>query len=59
MGCVPSDVCAQRVIATDESTRASSSTAIAYATESPPPPPYSVGKGMPIRSSSPRRLTMS
>ena len=59
MGWVPSEVWAHSVIATDESTRASSSTAIAYASESPPPPPYSGGNGMPIRSSSPRRLTIS
>jgi len=58
-GWVPSEVWAQTVIATDESTRASSSTASAYASESPPPPPYSCGNGIPIRSSSPRRRTIS
>src|SRR5947209_6263499 len=59
MGCVPSDVCAQRVIATDESTRASSSTTSAYACVPASAPPYSVGKGIPIRSSSARRRTIS
>ena len=37
------------MIATDESIRVSSSTAIAYESVSPPPPPYSSGIGMPIR----------
>ena len=38
MGIVPRDVCAATVIATDESTRVSSSTAIAYETVSEPAP---------------------
>ena len=40
------------MIATDESMRVSSSIAIAYASVSVPPPPYSSGIGMPIRPSS-------
>ena len=38
-GCVPREVWAQRVIATEESTRVSSSTAIAYESVSVPAPP--------------------
>ena len=38
-GLVPSEVCAATVMATDESTRASSSIARAYASVSPPAPP--------------------
>ncbi len=59
MGCVPSEVCAQSVIATEESTRVSSSTASAYASVSPPPPPYSSGNGIPIRFSAPSFATIS
>src|SRR4051812_26645266 len=59
MGCVPSDVCAHIVIATEESTRVSSSTAIAYASVSPPAPPYSSGNGIPISPSSPSWATIS
>ena len=46
---MPSDVCAHIVIATLESIRVSSSTAIAYGSESPPAPPYSSGNGIPIQ----------
>ena len=56
---MPSDVCAHSVIATLESTRVSSSTAIAYASESAPAPPYSSGNGMPISPSSPSLATIS
>ncbi len=56
---MPREVCAHSVIATDESTRVSSSTAIAYASESPPAPPYSSGNGMPISPSSPSCLTIA
>ena len=52
-GCVPSDVCAHIVIATLESIRVSSSTAIAYCSDEPPAPPYSSGNGIPIQPSSP------
>ena len=58
-GWVPSEVWAHSVIATEESTRVSSSTASAYASVSPPPPPYSSGKGMPIRFSFPSFSTIS
>ena len=58
-GIVPSDVCAATVIATDESTRVSSSTAIAYESVSPPAPPYSSGTGMPMSPSSASSATMS
>ena len=57
-GWVPSEVCAHTVIATEESTRASSSTASAYASVSPPPPPQLCGKGIPISPSSPSSATM-
>src|SRR3954451_24740459 len=59
MGCVPSDVCAHMVIPTEESTRVSSSTAIAYASVSPPAPPTSSGNGMPMSPSSPSLATIS
>src|SRR5215218_3287166 len=59
MGCVPSDVCAHIVIATEESTRVSSSTAIAYASVSPPAPPTSSGNGIPMSPSSPSLATIS
>ena len=59
IGIVPSDVCAATVIATDESTRVSSSTAIAYETVSPPAPPYCSGIGMPISPSSAISATSS
>ena len=59
IGIVPSEVCAATVIATDESIRVSSSTAIAYESVSPPPPPYSSGIGMPIRPSSDISATSS
>ena len=39
IGIVPSEVCAATVIATDESTRVSSSIAMAYASVSDPAPP--------------------
>ena len=45
----PSDVCAHIVIATDESTRVSSSTASAYCSDVPPAPPTSSGNGIPIQ----------
>ena len=48
IGIVPSDVCAAIVIATDESMRVSSSTAIAYESVSAPAPSYSSGIGIPI-----------
>ena len=50
---MPSEVCAHIVIATDESTRVSSSTASAYCSVLPPAPPTSSGNGMPIQPSSP------
>ena len=59
IGMVPSDVCAATVIATDESMRVSSSTAMAYASVSPPPPPCSSGIGMPMSPSSASASTMS
>ena len=52
IGIVPSEMCAPTVIATDESTRVSSSTASAYETVSAPAPPYSSGIGIPMRPSS-------
>jgi hypothetical protein len=58
-GIVPSDVCAATVIATDESTRVSSSIAIAYETVSPPAPPCSSGMGIPMRPSSASSETRS
>src|ERR1700743_904361 len=51
MGWVPSDVCAHSVIATLESIRVSSSTAIAYCSVVPPAPPTSSGNGIPIHPS--------
>ena len=51
MGWVPSEVWAQSVIATLESTRVSSSTAIAYCSVEPPAPPTDSGKGIPIQPS--------
>ena len=45
-------MCAATVIATDESTRVSSSIAIAYETVSVPAPPYSWGIVIPINPSS-------
>src|ERR1700722_8837128 len=51
MGCVPSDVWAHSVMATLESTRVSSSTAIAYWRVVPPAPPTSSGNGIPIHPS--------
>ncbi len=59
IGIVPSEVWAATVIATDESIRVSSSIAIAYASVSVPPPPYSSGNGMPIRPSSASSATSS
>jgi hypothetical protein len=59
IGIVPSEVCAASVIATDESMRASSSTAIAYESVSAPPPPYSSGTGIPISPSSASSATSS
>ena len=59
IGIVPSEVCAATVIATDESTRVSSSIASAYETVSPPAPPYSSGIGRPISPSSPSSATSS
>ena len=47
------------VIATDESTRVSSSIAIAYESVSPPAPPYSSGMGIPSRPSSASSPTSS
>ena len=46
---MPSDVCAQSVIATLESMRVSSSTAIAYCSAVPPAPPTDSGNGIPIQ----------
>ena len=59
IGIVPSEVCAAIVIATDESIRVSSSTAIAYESVSAPAPPYSSGIGMPISPSSASSATSS
>jgi hypothetical protein len=59
IGIVPSDVWAAIVIATDESTRVSSSTAIAYESVSVPAPPYSSGTGIPISPSSASSATSS
>ena len=59
IGIVPSEVCAASVIATDESMRASSSIAIAYASVSPPAPPSSSGNGIPIRPRSAISATSS
>ncbi len=59
IGIVPSEVWAATVIATDESIRVSSSTAIAYESVSPPPPPYSSGIGIPIRPRSAISATSS
>jgi hypothetical protein len=56
---VPSDVCAHIVMATLESTRVSSSTAIAYCSDVPPAPPTSSGNGIPIQPSSPILATSS
>ena len=56
---MPSDVWAHIVIATDESIRVSSSTAIAYCSVVPPAPPSSSGNGMPIQPSSPILETSS
>ena len=50
---MPSEVCAHSVMATLESTRVSSSTAIAYCSDVPPAPPTSSGNGIPIQPSSP------
>ncbi len=58
-GIVPSDVWAATVIATEESMRVSSSTAIAYESVSPPAPPYSSGIGMPMSPSSASSATIS
>ena len=52
-------MCAATVIATDESIRVSSSTAIAYETVSAPAPPYSSGIGMPMSPSSAISATSS
>ena len=49
---MPSEWCAATVIATDESMRVSSSTAIAYESVSAPAPPYSSGIVIPISPSS-------
>ena len=59
IGIVPSEVCAATVIAKDESTRVSSSTAIAYESVSAPAPPYSSGTGIPISPSSAASATSS
>ena len=59
IGIVPSEVCAAIVIATDESIRVSSSTAIAYESVSVPAPPYSSGIGIPISPSSASSATSS
>ena len=56
---MPSEVCAHIVIATDESMRVSSSTAIAYCSDVPPAPPTSSGNGMPIQPKAPILLTSS
>ena len=56
---MPSEVWAQRVIATEESIRVSSSTATAYCSEVPPAPPTDSGKGIPIQPSSPILATSS
>ncbi len=47
------------MIATDESIRVSSSTAIAYESVSAPAPPYSSGNVMPINPSSASSVTSS
>ena len=59
IGIVPSEVCAASVIATDESIRVSSSTAIAYESVSAPAPPYSSGTGIPISPSAASSATRS
>ncbi len=56
---MPSEWCAATVIATDESMRVSSSTAIAYESVSLPAPPYSSGIVMPISPSSASSATSS
>ena len=56
---MPSEWCAATVIATDESIRVSSSTAIAYESVSVPAPPYSSGIVMPISPSSASSATIS
>ena len=58
-GIAPSDTAASSVIATDESTRASSSIARYRANESPPIPPCSTGKGSPNSPIAPMPRTMS
>ncbi len=49
IGIAPSDTAASSVMATDESTRASSSIARHSAKKSPPMPPYCSGNGRPNR----------
>ena len=56
---MPSEVWAHIVIATEESTRVSSSTAIAYCSDVPPAPPTSSGNGIPIHPSAPIWRTRS
>ena len=53
IGIAPSATAASSVMATDESTRASSCRARQRAKKSPPIPPYSSGKGSPKRPSLP------
>ena len=59
MGIAPSVTPASSVIATDESTRASSSIARQSVKKSPPMPPNSSGNGRPNRPSLPMPATMS
>ncbi len=55
----PSATAASSVMATDESTRASSSSVRQNAKRSPPMPPYSSGNGRPNRPSLAIRATIS
>ena len=59
MGLAPSPTPASSVMATDWSTRASSSIAMHSVVRSAPPPPYSSGNGMPNSPSSPIWRTTS
>ena len=59
IGIVPSDVCDATVIASEQSTRASSSIASTSESVSAPLPPYSSGNGMPMSPISPSFPTAS
>ena len=59
IGATPSPTPASRVIASDESTRATSSMAMQSVVKSAPDPPYSAGNGRPNRPSSPIDRTTS